>query len=185
MRVVNSYIFRAVCALLVGLLLVSNPERITVLLVQVIGGIFLVSGLVSLISYFIVRYSHKESMKPVFSIVGLGSLLFGIVLCFFPDLFIKYLMLVFGVLMVAAGVNQIGNMFRLRRMIPFRWYVLCFAVLVTALGMFAIVRPVESASFSFILLGASFMLYGVSELVNGVRWRKYSRIRVVKNIARE
>ena len=66
MKIVNSYIFRAVCALLIGLLLVSNPERMTGLLVQVIGGLFLVSGLVSLINYFIIRYSDKVPVKPVF-----------------------------------------------------------------------------------------------------------------------
>ena len=34
MKAVNSYIFRAVCALLVGILLVANPERMTGLLVR-------------------------------------------------------------------------------------------------------------------------------------------------------
>lgn len=84
MKIVNSYIFRAVCALLIGLLLVSNPERMTGLLVQVIGGLFLISGLVSLINYFIIRYSDKVPVKPVFPVVGLGSLLFGVFLGFFP-----------------------------------------------------------------------------------------------------
>ena len=70
MKIVNSYIFRAVCALLIGLLLVSNPERMTGLLVQVIGGLFLISGLVSLINYFIIRYSDKVPVKPVFPMVG-------------------------------------------------------------------------------------------------------------------
>ena len=84
MKIVNSYIFRAVCALLIGLLLVSNPERMTGLLVQVIGGLFLISGLVSLINYFIIRYSDKVPVKPVFPLVGLGSLLFGVFLGFFP-----------------------------------------------------------------------------------------------------
>ena len=69
MKIVNSYIFRAVCALLIGLLLVSNPERMTGLLVQVIGGLFLISGLVSLINYFIIRYSDKVPVKPVFPMV--------------------------------------------------------------------------------------------------------------------
>ena len=86
MKIVNSYIFRAVCALLIGLLLVSNPERMTGLLVQVIGGLFLISGLVSLINYFIIRYSDKVPVKPVFPMVGLGSLLFGVFLGFFPGL---------------------------------------------------------------------------------------------------
>ena len=180
MKIVNSYIFRAVCALRIGLLLVSNPERMTGLLVQVIGGLFLISGLVSLINYFIIRYSDKVPVKPVFPMVGLGSLLFGVFLGFFPGLFITYLMYIFGFLMVVAGVNQLWNMFRLRRLIPFRWYVLFFTLLITALGVFVLFNPLESASVPFILLGVSFMLYGVSELINGVRWRKYSRMQQQK-----
>lgn len=180
MKIVNSYIFRAVCALLIGLLLVSNPERMTGLLVQVIGGLFLISGLVSLINYFIIRYSDKVPVKPVFPLVGLGCLLFGVFLGFFPGLFITYLMYIFGFLMVVAGINQLWNMFRLRRLIPFRWYVLFFILLITGLGVFVLFNPLESASVPFILLGISFMLYGVSELVNGVRWRKYSRMQQQK-----
>ncbi len=177
MRIVNSYIFRAVCALLVGLLLVYNPERMTEFLVQVIGGLFLVSGLVSLINYFMIRYSDKVPVKPVFPVVGLGSLLFGVFLGFFPGLFIEYLMYVFGFLTVVAGVNQLWNMFRLRRLIPFRWYVLLFTLMITALGVFVLFNPLESASVPFVLLGVGFILYGVSELINGVRWRKYGRMR--------
>ena len=66
MKAVNSYIFRAVCALLVGILLVANPERMTGLLVQVIGGLFLLSGLVSLVSYTMICLSAKAAVKPVF-----------------------------------------------------------------------------------------------------------------------
>lgn len=84
MKIVNSYIFRAVCALLIGLLLVSNPERMTGLLVQVIGGLFLISGLVSLINYFIIRYSDKVPVKPVFPMVGLGSFAVWSISWFFP-----------------------------------------------------------------------------------------------------
>ena len=194
MKIVNSYIFRAVCALLIGLLLVSNPERMTGLLVQVIGGLFLISGLVSLINYFIIRYSDKVPVKPVFPMVGLGSLLFGVFLGFFPGLFITYLMYIFGFLMVVAGINQaytkdhpISNLpadfeifgaQRLGGVIPNA--VLFFTLLITALGVFVLFNPLESASVPFILLGVSFMLYGVSELINGVRWRKYSRMQQQK-----
>lgn len=97
MKVVNSYIFRAVCAMLVGILLVFNPERMTGLLVQVIGGLFLISGMVSLINYFIIVSSDKQTFKPSFPLVGLGSVLFGVFLGFFPELFITYLMYILWV----------------------------------------------------------------------------------------
>lgn len=178
MKVVNSYIFRAVCAILVGILVLSNPERMTILLVQVIGGLFLISGLVSMINYFILRYSDKVVVKPIFPIVGLGSFLFGAVLGFFPALFISYMVYVLCGLIVVAGVNQIWNMIVLRKVIPFRWYTLVMALLVSALGVLVCVifDPVEIASLPFVLIGVGFVLYGVAEVVNGVRWRKYLKI---------
>lgn len=176
MKVVNSYIFRAVCALLVGILLVSNPERMTGLLVQVIGSLFLLSGLVSLVSYAMICLSDKSGMRPAFPLVGLGSLLFGIFLIFFPALFVTYLMYVFGFLMVVGGVNQIWNLFRLRRLIPFRWYVLLAALVIAGMGVFVLFKPMESAALPFILLGVNFILFGIAELVNGVRWRKYANL---------
>lgn len=176
MKAVNSYIFRAVCALLVGILLVANPERMTTLMVQVIGGLFLISGLVSVINYSIIRYSGKKTVMPVFPIVGLGSFLFGVVLVFYPGSFVMWVMYVVGMLMVIAGINQLWNMFRLRHFIPFRWYMLVAALVVVALGVVVIAYPMKSASLPFILIGANCMLYGVAEMVNGVRWRKYERL---------
>ncbi len=176
MKAVNSYIFRAVCALLVGLLLVANPERMTTLMVQVIGGLFLISGLVSIINYFVIRYSDKETVKPVFPIIGLGSFLFGIVLGFYPGSFVTSLMVIVGVLMVIAGINQLWNMFRLRHFMPFRWYMLVTALVIVLLGVTVLAYPMESASLPFILVGINCMLYGVAEIVNGVRWRKYKKM---------
>lgn len=175
MRVVNSYIFRAICAMLAGILLVANPQRMTELMVQIIGGLFLVSGLVSMINYFAMYFSSHAAVKPVFPIVGLGSLLFGVFLGFFPDYFITYLMFVLGILLVVAGINQIWNMIRFRRLIPFRWYIFLLAFLFLVVGAVIIFMPMESASLPFVILGASCIVYGVSELVNGVRWRKYNK----------
>ncbi len=182
MKVVSGYVFRAVCALIVGILLVANPETMTVLLVQIIGGLFLISGLVSLLNYVIVRYSSKVSVMPVFPLVGAGSSLFGVFLCFFPGLFIAYLMYVLGFLMLVAGINQLWGLFSMRKLIPFSWYGLLTALLITLLGLTALFNPLSSASMPFILLGATFIVYGISEMVNGVRWRKYTRMRQAREI---
>lgn len=177
MKVVNSYIFRAVCALVIGILLIANPEKMTALLVQIIGGLFLVSGLVSVINYFVVRYSKDAVLKPLFPLVGVGSLLFGVFLGFFPHLFINYLMFVLGGLMVLAGLSQLVGLVRYRRVVPFRWYVFLTAVLILFLGIFVVFNPLQSASVPFIILGATFLIYGVAELVNGVRLRKYNKMK--------
>ena len=53
-------IFRALCAMLIGFLLVSNPTDMTVLLVQVIGGLFILSGIIAIIGYFINTSRHRR-----------------------------------------------------------------------------------------------------------------------------
>lgn len=175
MKVVNSYIFRAICAILVGILLVANPARMTELLVQVIGALFGISGMVSIINYFIISFSEKKELKPVFPIIGLGSFLFGAFLAVFPGYFITYLMYMLGGLLVLAAINQIWNMIRLRKFIPFTWLSLVLTLVVLGVGIWVILKPMVSASLPFILLGCNSIVYGISEMINAIRWRVYDK----------
>ena len=176
MKVVNSYIFRSICSLLVGILLVANPEQMSELLVQLMGGLFAFSGLVSLINYLLIYFSKKVVVKPMFPVVGVGSLLFGLMLGFFPSLFIAYLMFMLGILLVLAGINQIWTQFSFRSMVPFRWYSFIMALLILGAGLFVLFKPLATAALPFVVLGYTFVVYGVAELVAGVRWRKYERM---------
>lgn len=177
MKAINSYILRSASALLVGILLTANPEEMTGLIVQIIGALFILSGLVSMASWIVIHCSTKEGPRPVFPIIAPGSFLFGVVLGFWPDLFLTYLMYIFGGLMVLAAANQLWNMFRLRKLIPFRWYALLLTLVILALGLLVLFNPLESASLPFLILGINFIIYGTAELVSGVRWRKYERMR--------
>ena len=59
-------ILRSLCALLVGFLLLSNPTEMTVLIVQIIGGLFAFSGLTAFIGYFSSRMNRGSALRPVF-----------------------------------------------------------------------------------------------------------------------
>lgn len=178
MKVVNSFIIRAVCSILVGILLVANPEKVAGVIVQIIGGLFLISGTVSIINYIVIKYSKKQVVKPVFPIIALGSALFGTFVLFFPQEIISYFMYFLGALMVLAGFNQMWGMVRMRKIVPMRWYYPVFYLVVMAMGIFVIFKPMESASLPFILLGVNILLYGILEFIGGVRWRKYSKLKV-------
>lgn len=175
MRAINGFVFRAVCAMIVGILLVANPESMTLLLVQVIGGLFSLSGVVSLVNYLMVRYSDTV-LKPIFPIVGFGSMCFGVFLFFFPHLFTSYFMYMLGALMVLAGGVQLWNAFRWLRTVSFRWSAFVMALLILSAGVYVLLEPLQSASLPFVILGVAFLLYGLTELVNGMRWVKYRRL---------
>lgn len=168
-------IFRALCALLIGFLLVSNPTKMTVLLVQIIGGLFAVSGLLAIIGYFTARI-RQSGFRPVFPIVGVGSLAFGAVLLLLPDKFVDFLMYVMGGLLVLIGIGQIANLINYRKFSPLSWSLFVLPLLLAAAGVLVIVYPIEAASVPFTILGVAYIIYGVGEFLLGIRFYRHRRL---------
>ena len=168
-------IFRALCALLIGILLVSNPTEMTVLLVQIIGGLFAVSGLLAIIGYFTARI-RQSGFRPVFPIVGVGSLLFGAVLMLWPEKFVDFLMYVMGGLLVLIGVGQIANLINYRKFSPLSWSLFVLPLLLAAAGVLVIAYPIEAASVPFTILGVAYIIYGVGEFLLGIRFYRNRRL---------
>ena len=195
MRILNSYIFRALCALLVGFLLVSNPERMTTLLVQVIGGLFTVSGITAIINYFVGRHQQRRLARqmqeqgldapqtaffaPIFPVVGIGSLAFGVFLLLMPGQFINIFMYVLGVLLILAGGTQCISLIRYRRVAPLNWSVFIFPVLILCMGIYVVCQPQTGASIPFIILGIGCICYGAAEFFLGLRLHRFMK-RVAK-----
>lgn len=185
-------IFRALSALLVGFLLVSNPTDMTVLLVQIIGGLFALSGLVAVFGYFVNRSQYRRAVRraaelgeelpsqsrlvPMFPVVGVGSLAFGIFLLCFPRQFVGYLLFVLGGLLVLIGAWQIYVLINSRKFAPLSWSLFCLPVLNIVAGLVAICFPNQTATLLFTILGVGYILYGVSEFFFGVRFYRFRRL---------
>lgn len=175
MNFVNSFILRAVTSILIGLLLALNPEKMTNVIVVIIGILFVLTGCFSLVNYLAIRKNEEIQYKPVFPIVGIGSLLFGVFLATFPDLFIKYLMYVLGGILILAGINQLYSYFRFQKLMHQPWYMFLFPVVVSGIGIFIVFNPIETAAMPFIIVGYTSIFYGITELIHGVRIKKAQR----------
>lgn len=191
MKILSSYIFRALCAMLIGFLLVSNPEQMTTLLVQVIGGLFTLSGVMAIIGYFVSNHQHRNRVRkaletgaeaptqsglvPMFPVVGIGSLAFGIFLLLMPVQFVNILMYVLGVLLILAGFMQCWSLIRYRRMVPLTWSVFVLPLLILGAGIYVVCQPQEGASIPFTILGIACICYGVTEFFNGMRLHRYQK----------
>src|SRR3712207_9552030 len=97
MKVLQSSFFRAIIAIVVGALLVQYREQTVQWITISIGILFFLSGIISCATYFSARRSaasapelfdvdgHKiEPLRPNFPIVGLGSLILGVILALMP-----------------------------------------------------------------------------------------------------
>ncbi len=181
MKLFQSSVFRAICAIIVGVLILKFPQDGVTWLTIAIGVLFLISGIIALIAYWNAKKHASEYTitdqqghiisggQPTFPIVGAGSVILGLTLALTPGVFINGLMYILGAIMILGGLNQLMNLISARRLgiITFGFWVAPSLVLLT--GLFVILKPMKSAELPLIILGWCCLLYGVTEIINAIK----------------
>ena len=166
-----SYSFlRAVCALVMGLLLVMFPEQAGNYLVITIGVVFMVPSLIGLIAYF----TQDAAARRRFPVEGVGSRLFGLWLVIMPGFFANLLTFVLGFILLMGGIQQIASLMAARRWTVVPWGFYLLPVLILVAGLVALFNPMGVQRTTFLILGISSLLYALIELVS---WFKFMRLR--------
>jgi uncharacterized membrane protein HdeD (DUF308 family) len=198
MKIFQSSIFRAVCAIVIGVLLVKFPQDGVTWLTMAIGALFLLSGVIALIAYWQAKrhageYTITDQQgrvvrggQPTFPIVGAGSVILGLVLTLSPNAFVNGLMYMLAAVLILGGVTQLMALVAARRLgsIPLGYWVMPSVILLT--GLFVVLKPSESSELPLLVLGWCSILYGVVELVNALKIhsvRKNSEVREVREEA--
>lgn len=190
MKILQSSVFRAISAIAIGCLLIKYPDNTVTWMTVAIGVLFLLSGLISLIVYVNARKHVSEfkimdadgrviaGEKPTFPIVGVGSLILGAMLALTPNVFITALMYIIGGILILGAINQYMNLVHARRYgkVGFGYWVFPSAVLL--IGLYVIIKPMVPASMAMLILGWCSLLYGVTELINTLKF--YADRRKVK-----
>lgn len=161
---------RAVCALVIGLVLVMFPNQAGDYLVITIGAFFLVPSFIGIMGY----YTQGADVSRRFPIEGVGSLLFGLWLIIMPGFFADLLTFVLGFILAMGGVQQIASLSSARKWtsVPGGFYVV--PVLILLAGLVALFNPTGVRTTAFLIIGISSLVYAVSELVN---WFRFTRLR--------
>ena len=81
-------------------------------------------------------------------------------------------MYVLGVILVFAGISQVVHLSSVKKwtLVPGGYFVIPILILIA--GLIVLLNPFAAASVPFLILGAGSIVYGVSELVNQIRFRK-------------
>lgn len=183
MKVFQSSIFRALCAIVVGALLVKYREQTVTWITIAIGVIFFVSGVISTVAYLSAkRQATKEGVEiydakgnrltrpvPPFPIVGIGSIILGAWLALFPNSFVNGLMFVLAGMLILGALNLFFNLAAATRFssIGCLWWVLPVAIFLV--GITALVNPSTIASAPLFIIGWGMMAYGMVDLVNTIK----------------
>lgn len=170
MKKINYAFIRAVCALVAGLVLVVFPNEAGNYFVMLVGALFMVPSLISVIGYLTMRKEY-----PMYFPVGaLGSFLFGFLLMLMPGVFANFLTFVLGFFILMGAIQQLSMLIAARNWssVPLGFYIA--PVLILIAGLYAVVNPGGTRATAFIVIGIAFIVYALFELIN---WFKFTRHR--------
>ncbi len=187
MKLFQSSVFRAVSAIAIGILLIKYPDNTVTWMTVAIGILFLLSGIISVIVYVnacrnVSEYKITDAEgrvvageQPTFPIVGVGSLILGALLALTPNVFITALMYIIGGILILGAINQYMNLVNGRRYgkIGFGYWVFPSLILLT--GLYVIIKPMTPVNVAMLILGWCSLLYGVTELVNSIKFHSNRR----------
>lgn len=181
MKVLQSSIFRAICSIIVGALLIKYPINTATWLIVAIGVLFLLPGIISCLVYINARRKSNGTTvldsdgnvlsggNPPFPIVGIGSLLFGLLLAIRPLFVMDFIAYILGFILLLGAFNQLFLLIRARKIsnIPFIFWICPTVILL--IGLIALLRPMWIAGAPLIILGWCLLLYGVTEIINALK----------------
>lgn len=191
MRILQSSIFRALCAIIVGILLVKNPDNTVKGITIAIGILFFLSGAISCVVYFSSRLKNNNveiydadgrlisGSKPTFPIVGLGSALLGLTLAVMPETFVTFLMYVLGAIIILGALNQFLNLANASKAFRIPWAFWVCPSLTLLVGLFVVIKPMETAGLPMLIIGWCLVFYGVTECINAIKIHR-SKAQIIK-----
>lgn len=191
MKILQSSVFRSICAIAVGIMLIKYPDNTVTWITIAIGVLFLLSGVISLIVYYhalknVSEYKITDAEgnivageKPTFPIVGVGSAILGLLLALTPTVFVTALMYIIGGILVLGAVNQFMNLLNARRFGKVSFVYWIFPSLILLTGLYVIIKPMDPPAMAMLILGWCTLVYGVTELINAIKIhnekRKYTK----------
>lgn len=191
MKVIHSSIFRAVCAISVGVLLIQYREQTVTWITIAIGVLFFLSGVISLASYWAAKRNAEKmqgqilsdsngkpimGMMPKFPLVSVGSLILGLLLALMPQVFIAWLMFILAFILILGALTQFVNLASAAKMGRVGILFWLFPSVLLLLGLLAIIKPSAIASAPLFIIGWGMLIYGVVELLNAFKVSNNKRI---------
>lgn len=164
-----SGVFRAVAAIVLGIIMVAMPSASLRILVQIVAAVLIASGLVSAVYGLANRRNGAFSLMIFNSVV---DVVLGVLMFCYPDFVAGFIIVVLGVALLLLGLLQIFTLVSASSFVRMGFWAYLFPVLCTAGGALIIFRPWNIGSALTLVAGIALLVYGVSELIASWKMRK-------------
>jgi len=166
--IVNEIILVSVALIVIGVYLIIEPVGAQIVICRIIGALLLIWGILRLYSYF------KADKTEVFASFGLVQ---GLTLAFFGLFFIinpieisGFFAIIMSIIVLINGILMLQYAIELKRLNSSAWWIeILSGLLMTIMGIIALVNPFATASTLMIFLGVVIIYGGIVNLVSVLR----------------
>ena len=181
MKIVQSSFFRAICSIIIGVLLIRYPDNTVTWITLAIGIMFLLSGVFSTLAYLNAKKNTSDyritdtqgrvisNGKPTFPLVGIGSIILGAMLVISPVIFVEMLMYIMGAILILGALNQFMALFNARRWGRLSWGFWVAPSFILLAGLYVMFQPMDAAVMPLTIIGWCCLLNGASEAINATK----------------
>ena len=159
-------LMQAILFIALGLFIAFWPGATIVTIIYLVGALFLLSGLASLMSYFRIK---EDINRPTGVLaVGVFYLILALLVFLFPQIIASFFSIVLGVILVLCGVVNAVRSVELRQYSKSgkSWTIgLIVGVVVALAGVIVLVNPFETSAMLVFFLGIFLFINGVADLV--------------------
>ena len=116
---------------------------------------------------------HRRTLLPFRHY--LVDCVYHAILALTPNIFITALMYIIGGMLILGAINQYMSLVNARKFgkISFGYWIFPSIILLT--GLYVIIRPMDPASIAMLILGWCTLLYGVTEMINSIKFHSDRR----------
>ena len=158
--------------LVLGVMLLIQPEGIYNLVLNVCGAVALAFGVIRIITYF--SGDAMEAMKDKRFVSGMVLALAGLALIALKPLFISILPFLLGAVLIIGGAFRLQGAIDLKRLHgQHHQPVLISSIVSIALGLLVVFNPFESGMILLRVIGAALVFEAVTDGIYTHRFQKW------------
>ena len=157
-----NYTVSAVICMVVGLVLIIWPGTSTQVVCMVLGGVLLLYGIIQIVLYLIAR--ERTLYLQGMLMLGIVFGVLGAWILFRPDVIIRTVPVIVGLIIIIHGIHNVTQAFDLKRMNYDRWWIaLLFGAFTVVLGVILVRNPFKVVNTVVRVIGAFLVYDGLSD----------------------
>ena len=169
----TSTLARSIIAIAIGVVLIIWPEKVKELLVTITGILLLIPSLIILTPYLFSKKTQNEKQTIVPITAGVSTAVFGLRMILYPEAFVSLFTIIIGIMLTLAGITQVVGIYKYSLQAKNYW-IMTPSLIILMVGVVTILNFKNISNILLIIIGVTSLLYGLSEVLNYYKIRKYT-----------